>query len=234
MNRTDRLYAIVEELRAVAPRPRSARWLAERFGVSVRTVERDVDALQQAGKPVWAEPGRTGGYCLDPEWTLPPVNFTPMEAVALAVACEEMPDGPFRRAAQVALRKVAAAMHAQDADAARNFAARVHILNSDEPAKAGPPFPVDALLQGRVLRISYADREGRVTFREVEPLGYIEKTGKWYLLAWCRLRAGVRAFRIDRILSNVETAETPPLREFRSEELDIPYGDLRQIGALLR
>ncbi|MEV6493234.1 HTH domain-containing protein, partial [Actinoplanes sp. NPDC051633] len=49
MNRTDRLYAIVEELRAVAPRPRSARWLAERFEVSVRTVERECGAVGQGG-----------------------------------------------------------------------------------------------------------------------------------------------------------------------------------------
>ena len=61
MNRTDRLYAIVEELRAVSPRPRSASWLADRFEVSRRTIERDISALQQTGVPVWAEPGRTGG-----------------------------------------------------------------------------------------------------------------------------------------------------------------------------
>ena len=62
MNRTDRLYALVEEMRAVAPRPRSARWLAGRFEVSVRTVERDISALQQSGVPIYAESGRTGGY----------------------------------------------------------------------------------------------------------------------------------------------------------------------------
>ncbi|MFF5178260.1 helix-turn-helix transcriptional regulator [Micromonospora sp. NPDC000316] len=60
MNRTDRLYALVEELRAISPRPRSARWLARHFDVSTRTVERDITALQGAGVPIWAEPGRAG------------------------------------------------------------------------------------------------------------------------------------------------------------------------------
>ena len=71
VNRTDRLYALVEELRVIAPRPRSASWLAGRFEVSVRTVERDISALQQSGVPVWAEAGRSGGYCLDKARTLP-------------------------------------------------------------------------------------------------------------------------------------------------------------------
>src|SRR4051794_37063204 len=108
MNRTDRLYAIAEELRVVAPRPRSARWLADRFEVSVRTIERDISALQQAGTPIWAEQGRTGGYCLDPLRTLPPLNFTASEAVAMGIAMESMVGTPFQQAAQSAMRKLVA------------------------------------------------------------------------------------------------------------------------------
>src|SRR2546423_4163477 len=118
MNRTDRLYALVEELRAVTPAPRSARWLAQRFEVSARTVERDIGALQQAGVPIYAEPGRTGGYVLDKTHTLPPVNVTPGEAVAIAVALEGLRGTPFEEAARAALRKVVAVMPARDAVAA--------------------------------------------------------------------------------------------------------------------
>ena len=57
MNRTDRLYALVEQLRATAPRASSAHRLAERFEVAVRTIQRDILALQQAGVPIWATPG---------------------------------------------------------------------------------------------------------------------------------------------------------------------------------
>src|SRR3984885_10330396 len=128
MNRTDRLYAIVEELRAVAPRPRSARWLAGRFEVSVRTVERDISALQQSGVPIYAEPGRTGGYCLDKARTLPPVNLTPGEAVAMAVALRGLEGTPFQATAGTALRKLVAAMQGDDASAARDLAARVLLV----------------------------------------------------------------------------------------------------------
>ncbi|WP_271175251.1 helix-turn-helix transcriptional regulator [Leifsonia poae] len=230
MNRTDRLYALVEELRAVAPRPLSARRLAERFEVSVRTVERDISALQQSGTPIWAEPGRTGGYCLDRERTLPPVNFTPTEAVAMAVALDRMAGTPFQAAAQTALRKLVAAMQSGDASAARELAARVHLLGDGATAASVPPLIADALSAGRVLRIRYRDAGGAVTMRDIEPLGYIGKTHDWYLVAWCRLREGVRAFRTDRIVSSVVTAEVPEPRELSADELDIPYGDLRQLS----
>ncbi|MBM0259200.1 HTH domain-containing protein, partial [Micromonospora sp. 4G55] len=106
MNRTDRLYALVEELRAVSPRPRSARWLAGRFEVSTRTIERDISALQGSGVPIWAEPGRTGGYVVDRAHTLPPVNLTAVEAVAMAVALHRLGGTPFAGAGATALRKL--------------------------------------------------------------------------------------------------------------------------------
>jgi biotin operon repressor len=137
VNRTDRLYALVEELRAVAPRPRSARWLATRFEVSARTIERDISALQQSGVSVWAESGRAGGYCLDKERTLPPVNFTPGEAMALAVALRHVAGTPFGQDGAAALRKVLAAMRKDDAEAARDLAGRVYLVGAADP----PPVP---------------------------------------------------------------------------------------------
>jgi predicted DNA-binding transcriptional regulator YafY len=233
VNRTDRLYAIVEELRAVAPRPRSARWLAGRFEVSARTVERDIGALQQSGVPIWAEPGRTGGYCLDKARTLPPVNLTPGEAVAMAVALRQLDGTPFRADAGAALRKLVAAMQAGDAAAAQELAGRIHLLGRPGAAAATAPTPrlvADALQHRRVLRIGYADRAGAVTVRDIEPLGYVgSPAAHWYLMAWCRLRDGLRAFRTDRITCVTVTAEAAPPRQLRTEDLDIPPEKLRQL-----
>jgi predicted DNA-binding transcriptional regulator YafY len=222
VNRTDRLYALVEELRAVAPRPRSARWLAGRFEVSARTVERDISALQQAGVPVYAEPGRTGGYCLDKARTLPPVNLTPAEAVAMAVALRRLAGTPFQASAGTALRKLVAAMQVDDAAAARDLAGRIHLFGEADATPAVPRMVADALSARRVLRIGYVDRAGVTTMREIEPLGYVGKASVWYLVAWCRLRGAVRPFRTDRITSISVTAEVPAPRALRREDLDIP------------
>jgi predicted DNA-binding transcriptional regulator YafY len=84
MRRRERLFAIAEHLRARRTGV-TAESLAERFGVTVRTMYRDLESLRDAQLPLRAERGRGGGYALDRAYTLPPVNFTPREA-ALMVA----------------------------------------------------------------------------------------------------------------------------------------------------
>jgi len=222
MNRTDRLYALVEELRAVAPRPRSARWLAGRFEVSSRTVERDIGALQQAGVPIYAEPGRTGGYVLDKAHSLPPVNVTPAEAVAIAVALEGLHGTPFHDAARSALRKVVAVMPSSDAAAASELAARVGLFGGpDAPAVAEPV--ARAVSAHRVLRFKYTDRFDAGTEREIEPLGYLGGPEHWYLVGWCRLRQGLRCFRLDRIFDPVATEEAVTPRPIDLTTLNVPH-----------
>lgn len=214
MNRTDRLYAIVEELRAIAPRTRSARRLAERYEVSVRTIERDISALQQAGVPIHADTGRRGGYGIDRSMTLPPLNFTPAEAVAVAAALH---GSPLRQAGRSALQKILAAMPAHESEAAEELANRVRFLTSitdqarPDTARISAVIE-DALLHSHVLRLVYQDKQGTITEREIEPGVFVCGPEGWYVLGWCRLRAGMRVFRLDRILGAVETGEPSPRR----------------------
>ncbi|GAA4267077.1 helix-turn-helix transcriptional regulator [Frondihabitans peucedani] len=228
MNRTDRLYALVEELRAVSPRPRSARRLAERFEVSVRTIERDLAALQQSGLPIWAEAGRAGGYVIDASATLGPAGFTLDEALAVLIGLSALQHSPFRQSARTAARKMLAVMPDRDAARASAVASRVHFLESEEDAIAPVEF-AEALRADRVVQLRYQDASGAESTRDAEPLGSIVKEGQWYLIAWCRLRDGVRAFRGDRMLSITVTGERSPMRALRSEDLAIQYGRLRSV-----
>jgi predicted DNA-binding transcriptional regulator YafY len=219
VNRTDRLHALVDELRGAAPRPRSSRWLAERFEVSTRTVERDLLALQQAGVPIWATPGPGGGFSLDPAMTLPPLNFTPSEATAIAVALASSRPLPFGDAGRSALRKIVTAMATSSRQGAEDLTGRIHLFRRQEPevADGGVLRTVEAALtERRVLRIDYVDRAGaRTEARLVEPVALVGGgAGAWYMVGWCRLRAGGRAFRLDRIESARLTAEPAPARRF--------------------
>jgi predicted DNA-binding transcriptional regulator YafY len=207
VNRTGRLYALVEELRAAAPRPVTVAALAARFEVSRRSVQRDLQTLLETGLPVRAMPGRRGGWAIDPAMTLPPIRFTADEASALTVALAAV-DGtvPYAGAARSALQKIAASIHGPASDAARNLAARIVAL----PPRTGPAVrdAVEQALAGHtVLRLRYVDSAGRNSEREVEPAGLLTAQGRWYLIGWCRTRRAARGFRLDRILAAAPTGE---------------------------
>src|SRR5512139_2127204 len=112
MRKKSRMFAIAEALRARRTGV-TAQQLAERFGVTLRTIYRDFEALQAAGMPIKADRGRGGGYALDKNYQLPPVNFTAREAallVALARLAIEQRLVPFPNAVERATDKVKAAL----------------------------------------------------------------------------------------------------------------------------
>lgn len=207
MNRTARLYALVEELRAAAPWPLTVAALAARFEVSTRTVQRDLQALLESGVPVHTTPGRGGGWAIDPGMTLPPIHFTAEEATALAVALAAADAStPYAGAARTAAQKIAASTPGPASAAARELAARIVALPA--PTDSTVRTAVEqSLTTGTVLRLSYVDATGRRSDRAVEPAGLLTADGRWYLIAWCRTRQAGRGFRLDRITAATPTAE---------------------------
>jgi predicted DNA-binding transcriptional regulator YafY len=201
MNRIDRLYSVVEELRAAGPRGRTARQLADHFEVSVRTIERDLSALGQARVPLMTKQGRTGGYTVDRSMSLPPLNFTPTEAAAVAVALGRSEHVLFARDARSALQKIVAAMPERALEEARATADKVLLLvqPAPDPDVAIAEAIWRAVRDNSTLRIRYTDVGGLETEREVEPLHIVVGPSGYYLTAWCRLRQDDRVFRLDRI-----------------------------------
>lgn len=201
MNRTARLYALVEELRGSGRRGRTARQLAGHFEVSVRTIERDLSALGQAGVPLATRQGRNGGYSLDRSMTLPPLNFTPREAAAVAVALTSSEHVLFARDARSALQKIVAAMPERALEEAHATADKVRllVLPTPEPEPVVAETIWQAVRDSHTLRISYTDVGGLETEREVDPQHVVVGPHGSYLTAWCHLRGDDRVFRMDRI-----------------------------------
>jgi predicted DNA-binding transcriptional regulator YafY len=227
MNRTDRLYALVEELRAAAPRARTADWLADHFEVTVRTVQRDLSALQQAGVPIWSTPGPGGGYTIDPAMTLPPVTFTASEATAMAVALAASGSIPFAADAASALRKVMAAMTDTGREHARQLTQRIRLLQQTGELTGGPVLRAveQAMTEDRVLSIDYLDKSGvQTNSRLIEPHSLAGSDRGWYLLAWCQLRNGGRTFRLDRIAAARITRQRVAHRRY--DELVAPSANM--------
>jgi predicted DNA-binding transcriptional regulator YafY len=235
MNRIDRLYALVEELRAAAPRSRTARQLADRFEVSVRTIERDLSALGQAGVPLTTKPGRGGGYAVDRSLSLPPLNFTPGEAAAVAVALGRSEHVLFARDARSALQKIVAGMPTRALEEARATAEKVRLLvqPAPDPDAAIAEAIWRAVRANRTLRIRYTDVGGLQTERDVEPVHIVVGPNGSYLSAWCHLRKDERVFRLDRI-TRADPVPAPPHRVRVATELVVEGHQTRRPASALR
>ncbi|MCL1839103.1 MAG: WYL domain-containing protein [Propionibacteriaceae bacterium] len=200
MNRTDRLYALREELRRAGSSGRTAARLAAHFEVSERTIKRDISALQHGGFPVWARPGPWGGYVVDTAATLPPVNITAAEAAALAAALAVCKGQPFAHHGTAALAKLLAVMDAKTRTQARRLSERIWVNDADQPIRSNVLSQVEqALQERRVLNLKYLDANEQLTTRRVDPQLLGRNGGNWHLIAYCQLREEVRWFRLDRI-----------------------------------
>lgn len=213
MNRTDRLAALVMLLQS--RRVITAAEMAAQFGLTERTIYRDLVALGEAGVPIMGEAGV--GYRLQRGYHLPPVMFSPAEAMALATGgllAERMTDDSVGESIRLALGKVSAVLPLDLQDQVNRL--RRAMLVRQRPGASGP-VPLSRLqkgmAEGRVMRLHYRGvrREG-AEWREVEPLGLVYYLDHWHLIAWCRLRGDVRDFRADRILDAELSVETVPAR----------------------
>jgi predicted DNA-binding transcriptional regulator YafY len=204
MNRIDRLTAILVQLQT--KRIVSGKEIAERFGISVRTVYRDIRTLENAGVPIGSEVGR--GYFLAEGYHLPPVVLTTDEAGALMMGSkliEKFSDLSVNRHFAMALDKIKAVMGKSEKEHLNTLSSYIEVLKSSSGTPAG--FSNDLLLeiqgvlgQHRLIRIQYTSRyKQETTQRTIEPLGLCFYAVHWHLLAYCRLRKDYRDFRVDRI-----------------------------------
>ncbi|MEU1550886.1 WYL domain-containing protein [Nocardia sp. NPDC005745] len=202
MRRLERLHAITNHLRVHSPRPVSAAVLADRFRVSRRTIERDLRSLNDAGVPIYGSPGRTGGYAILPEYSLPPVQLTAKEAAACVAALGLMDRSPLAPHARTALDKLRAALPEPVKAAATAGPVVMTVVTQQAQRTAAW---LDAVRDRALVKILY---ENDPAPRLVEPYTTLEGGGFWYLVGWCRTREGVRGFRTDRVAELSVTAAT--------------------------
>jgi predicted DNA-binding transcriptional regulator YafY len=184
--------------------------LAERLGVSPRTLRRDVDRLRELGYPVTAHPGVDGGYQLAPGAALPPLMLDDEEAVALAVGLRLATQGAgtVAEAAARALAKVTQVMPARlrrraGAVAAMTESASWDTARAGQAAAINPDILATAALACRDaerIRFGYGAASGERTERHVEPHRLVALERRWYLVAYDLARNDWRSFRLDRVL----------------------------------
>lgn len=226
MHRLERLYAINEAVRRAAPRSVSAARLAEEFGVTRRTIERDLAALRSAGVPLYAEHGRNGGQrtVASPERVM--VTLTVAEVTALLISLSAGgTDLPFGDAGRTATARLLDVLPDPTRVGVERLRARVRTRPAPD---ARPRVRVRRMLEQGVQRslvanIGYCDRNGQTTKRAVECVGFLHGTDGWYLIAWCRLRDAGRMFRLDRITSARLTTSRAPDRDLDATLGWVPF-----------
>ncbi|RYG23653.1 MAG: YafY family transcriptional regulator, partial [Chitinophagaceae bacterium] len=204
MNRFDRITAILIQLQS--KRIVKAQDLADRFGISLRTVYRDIRTLEEAGVPLYGEAGV--GYSLVDGYRLPPVMFTREEAMAFLTAeklMEKFTDAALGEHFASAMFKVKAVLRGTEKDLLENLDGTI-IVNNIKRDKSPPINVLDVLLKGvaekmavKLVYRAFGNEEN--SERIIEPIGIFHEYENWYTVAWCHLRSEYRQFRADRIVS---------------------------------
>ena len=208
MRRADRLFQIVNVLRRRRTAT-TATHLAERLGVSERTVYRDIRDLILAGTPIDGEAGV--GYRIRPGYDLPPLMFDRDEIQALVLGARmvrQFGDPALARASDAILGKVAAIVPKDLAPLVAET--RLFVPSTINAATSADALgrAREALIARRKLELSYAPADGAATDRTVRPLGIFFWGRTWTLAAWCQLRQDFRNFRLDRVTASTMLDET--------------------------
>ena len=200
--------------------------LASRLGTTERTVRRDVERLRELGYRIGSSPGREGGYRLEPGGTMPPLQLSEDEAVAIAVgrrvaAAEQLVDGT-----ATALSAIAKLEQVLEPQLRRKVTALAQAMTAPSRGQGADVLPA---LLGQValtcrdrerVRFAYQDAQGRASRRHVEPHALAPARGRWYLVAWDLERDDWRTFRLDRMGELAGTGARYTPRPLTREEID--------------
>jgi predicted DNA-binding transcriptional regulator YafY len=220
MNRIDRLMAIVTTLQS--RKYVTADYIAEKFGISIRTTYRDIRAISEIGIPVSFEPQK--GYFIMQGYFFPPVVFTQQEANALILLesiAKKFGDESIQKHYTSALNKVKAMLKGAEKD-------KADFIQSQIKTTYAPPIGngefsyladiQDSIVGKKILKVVYINAQDKETTREIEPIGLTFYGFNWHLIAWCWHRQDYRDFKVARINSLENTHQ--PFRKTNHPSVD--------------
>lgn len=198
--------------------------LAERMGVTDRTVRRDVDKLRELGYPIRASAGMAGGYRLGAGAQLPPLLLDNDEALAVALGLAAVASSPVAGVAEASVRALTKLEQVLPARLRNRFATlKAAVTRIGRPSEAVDPQHLTeisaAIASRRQLSFEYERADGHRIRRVVEPYHLVDSGQRWYLVAWDTGRSDWRTFRADRI-------RTHPCERSRFTPRDLPASDV--------
>jgi predicted DNA-binding transcriptional regulator YafY len=209
MNRIDRLFGILVLLQS--RKFTTAEKIAEQFGISIRTVYRDMKALGEQGIPLSFEPQK--GYFIVQGYFLPPISFHTDEANALLLMerfLAGFADKSILNHYTTALNKIKAVLPSAQKEKLERLNERIK-LQLPERLKNDSEYLSNlqtAITKRCIIVINYKNNKEEISTREVEPIGLIFYAFSWHLIGWCHLRSDYRDFKLLNMLQ-INCTEEP-------------------------
>jgi predicted DNA-binding transcriptional regulator YafY len=205
VNRIDRLLAIILHLQL--RRSSTVEELANQFNLTKRTIYRDLVAIGEAGVPLLFEPKR--GYSLPKGYSLPPVNLTEAEALALSMGCllvDQLVDSSIRENLSTAAGKIKSVLPIDTKEGVEKLERAMAITAVPTEVEQTPLTTLQrAIRQNSEISFTYHKPGVEPEKRIANPLGLIHYLARWHLIAWCHKQKAHRDFRADRISQLVIT-----------------------------
>lgn len=227
VKRFDRIVALLIQLQS--KRIVKAQDLADRFGVSLRTIYRDIRTLEAAGVPIASEAGV--GYTIMEGYRLPPVMFTKEEAASFVAAeklMQKFTDPTLVAHYEGAMMKLKAVLRGAEKDWVANLEGQISIFSEQEIFNEAIPNALEILFESIANKtqvfLSYEGIKADAPVeRTIEPVGIFNESNFWYVMAYCHLRQAYRQFRADRMHQIKRTATPytlthPSLQSLRAKE----------------
>lgn len=199
----------------------SGEQLSHKFDISIRTVYRDIRALNEIGIPVGFEIGK--GYYIAQGYFLPPLSLSIEEAnalILLTTLADKFTDKSISKHSQNALTKIKAVLRHTDKDKADELSSQINVYLPETEKNNGSDLSgiQKAIVNKTVLSLQYTDNEGKKSKREIEPVGLIFYTNQWHLYAWCRTKKAYRDFKVKMISGLVDTGKPHSVTKHRTIE----------------
>jgi predicted DNA-binding transcriptional regulator YafY len=205
--RLARLTAMLTQLQA--RKIVTAKEIADKHQVSIRTIYRDIRTLEKSGIPIVTEEGK--GYSIMEGYKIPPVLFTQEEANALITAeqlVRKNKDLSLTEQFESAITKIKAVLKYTQKEKTELLSSRIQVRNNREHEKTSSYLIQlqSSIANYQLVNINYLSLDQQVSQREIEPFALYTTNDNWVLIAFCRLRKDFRSFRLDCI-QNMEIME---------------------------
>jgi predicted DNA-binding transcriptional regulator YafY len=200
MNRIDRLVAILTTLQS--RKFVTAKFIADKYEISERTVYRDLKALGEIGVPIDFEANK--GYSILQGFFLPPILLTSEEANALVLITtlsDKFADKTTRKNIENAISKIKSVLRKTDKDNADFLQSQIRIYKPPTETNSSDYLTTiqKSITNKQILYIEYTNNNSEKSQREIEPIGLTFYSNQWHLVAWCWKRKDYRDFKVNQI-----------------------------------